>query len=282
MTNELHIPARVAVCSWSLEAENPSDLLAKLAATGISRAQLILDPLNEAPAVWGGAGGLLAQNKIALVSGMVRCIGEDYSTLESIRLTGGIAPDATWEKNLENFTRCAAIASGLGLRLVTLHAGFLPRRDSGGAFEKILSRLKTTAEVFARHSISLGLETGQETAEELAEFLKTPGAKNVGVNFDPANMILYGKGDPVAALRTLAPWLAQVHIKDARRAKTPGQWGEEVPVGTGDVDWPEFLATLRELNFNGDLVIEREAGSQRVADICTARDLLIKQLRAAE
>jgi sugar phosphate isomerase/epimerase len=96
------------------------------------------------------------------------------------------------------------------------------------------------------------------------------------VNFDPANMILYGKGNPIAALRVLGPWIRQVHIKDARRTKVPGTWGEEVAAGTGEVDWQAFFATLRELNCKGDFVIEREAGTQRVADIQAAREMVAK------
>jgi sugar phosphate isomerase/epimerase len=102
-------------------------------------------------------------------------------------------------------------------------------------------------------------------------------APNVGVNFDPANMLLYDQGDPVAALGVLAPWLRQVHIKDAKRTRVPGTWGEEVSVGTGEVDWGSFFATLRKLNYAGDFVIEREAGGKRMADLRAAR-ALIEQL----
>ena len=117
----------------------------------------------------------------------------------------------------------------------------------------------------------MGFETGQETAETLAAFLRQLNAPRVGVNFDPANMILYDKGDPIAALRTLGPWLKQCHIKDARRTRVPGTWGEEVAVGTGEVDWPAFVAQLTALGFTGDLCIEREAGEQRIEDIRAAR-----------
>jgi sugar phosphate isomerase/epimerase len=82
----------------------------------------------------------------------------------------------------------------------------------------------------------------------------------VCVNFDPANMILYDKGDPVEAVHVLGKWIRQVHLKDATRTKVPGQWGTEVPVGTGEVAWPEFFDALAKLNFSGPLVIEREAG----------------------
>jgi sugar phosphate isomerase/epimerase len=89
--------------------------------------------------------------------------------------------------------------------------------------------------------------------------------------FDPANMVLYDKGDPIEALRTLGPWIGQVHIKDGIRTKVTGEWGEEVVVGTGDVDWKAFFTTLDEVGFTGDLCIEREAGTTRVADIAAAR-----------
>jgi len=77
-------------------------------------------------------------------------------------------------------------------------------------------------------------------------------------------------------LRALGSYVRQVHIKDARRTKVSGQWGEEVPVGTGEVNWPGFFGALKELNFTGNLVIEREAGDQRIADIITARNLIQK------
>jgi sugar phosphate isomerase/epimerase len=269
---------RLAICSWSLEPENPQDLVAKLSLAGIRRVQLALDPWLESPATWAGTDRLFRENDIAAVSGMMGCIGEDYSTLESIRLTGGIAPDATWQQNLKNFWQHATRAAQLGLRLVTLHAGFLPHETSSPAFAKTITRLKTIAEIFAAHDLVLGLETGQETATSLASLLTHLGSDNIRVNFDPANMILYDKGDPVAALRLLAPWLCQVHIKDAVRTRIPGTWGQEVPVGTGEVKWPEFFVALHELKFTGNLVIEREAGGQRVADIVIARDLVLKNL----
>jgi sugar phosphate isomerase/epimerase len=96
----------------------------------------------------------------------------------------------------------------------------------------------------------------------------------VGVNFDPANMILYQKGDPIEALRILAPWLKQCHLKDARKTSVIGKWGAEVPVGTGEVDWKAFFGVLDELQFEGNLCIEREAGPQRVADIKSAKQFV--------
>jgi len=134
--------------------------------------------------------------------------------------------------------------------------------------------LRQVADLFAESGLELGLETGQETAETLSEFLEMVDRPNVGVNFDPANMILYEKGDPIAALRALGPWLKQCHIKDANRTKKSGTWGEEVPAGTGQVDWPAFFRALAEVGFFGYLAIEREAGNQRLQDIQTARNFI--------
>jgi L-ribulose-5-phosphate 3-epimerase len=265
---------RLAVCSWSTQPSNPQELAARLEDIGIHRVQLALDPLRQNPKVWDATEACFRDKGISVISGMFGCVGEDYSTLQSIRDTGGLPPDSTWEENRRNIQATVPIARRLGLKLLTFHAGFLPHDDSDPNFRKMLGRLSEVADVFAQAGMNVALETGQETAPVLLEVLQKLNKKNVGVNFDPANMILYDKGDPIKALQALGGWVRQVHIKDAVRTKVPGTWGEEVPVGTGQVDWPAFVATLRAHNFGGDLVIEREAGQQRVADIRFARQTL--------
>jgi sugar phosphate isomerase/epimerase len=265
---------RLAVCSWSLLPTDPMDLVAKVQATGIHRVQLELDPIRDNPDTWANAPALLRQNGIEIASAMFRCVGEDYSTLESIRLTGGIAPDETWEENLQNIHGAATLAKKIGVRLVTFHAGFLPPNPSEPTYAKMLQRLDEVSDIFMVHNILLGLETGQETANELAALLHTLNHPNIGVNFDPANMLLYDKGDPVKALRKLAPWIRQVHISDARRTSVPGTWGKEAVVGEGEVDWRGFFATFKQVVLNVNLAIERESGNQRIEDIRTARRVL--------
>ena len=265
---------RLAVCSWSVQPSSPQELAARLEEIGIHRVQLALDPLRENPKVWDATEACFRDKGISVVSGMFGCVGEDYSTLQSIRNTGGLAPDATWEQNRRNIRATVPIARRLGLKLLAFHAGFLPHDESDPNFGKMLGRLSEVADVFADAGMKLGFETGQETAPVLLEVLQKLNKKNVGVNFDPANMILYDKGNPIEALQVLGGWVRQVHIKDAVRTKVPGTWGEEVPVGTGQVDWPAFMATLNAHNPACDLVIEREAGQQRVADIRFARQTL--------
>jgi sugar phosphate isomerase/epimerase len=268
------LPDRLAVCSWSLQPRSPQELAGHLRQIEIPRVQLALDPLREDPAAWGSAPEVLRSAGVQIVSGMFGTVDEDYTSLESIRQTGGLVPDSTWEENWENVQATAALAQRLGLRLVTFHAGFLPHDVSDPEFEKLQHRLRLVADLFAARGIDVAFETGQETAETLHAFLEKLGRANVGVNFDPANMLLYDKGDPIAALRTLGRWVRQVHVKDARRTRTPGTWGDEVVVGTGQVDWRMFFAVLSELGFAGDCCIEREAGTQRAADIRAARQFV--------
>lgn len=258
---------RLAVCSWSLQPGKPADLVRDLKTIGLNHVQLDLDPFREQPAVWNAAPALFAQNGITPVSGMFRTVGEDYSTLETIRRTGGVVPDATWDQNWRNAQVTATNAARLGLKYVMFHAGFLPHDPADPNFDKLIGRVRQIARLFAGHGITLACETGQESAASLKEFLEHLNEPNVAVNFDPANMLLYNNGDPVAALRVVGRWVKGVHVKDAAVTKTPGNWGDELTVGTGQVNWPAFFATLNEIKFPGWLCFEREAGNQRVADI---------------
>lgn len=265
---------RLAVCSWSLQPESPAALADHLEAIGIRRVQLALDPVRENPAVWGDAFALLRSRGIEIASGMMTAVGEDYSTLDSIRITGGVTPDATWTQNLANFTANADLMAREGVKTALFHAGFLPHHESDPDFQKMLDRLARIADLFAARGLGVILETGQEPAAGLRSFLTKLNRPNVGANLDPANLLLYNNGNPVEALRLLGAHVRNLHIKDAKVTKVPGTWGEEVVVGTGEVDWRAFFNTLDTLNFTGDLCIEREAGTQRAADIRSARTYL--------
>lgn len=270
--------SRIAACSWSLRTESPDALADALARCGLSAVQLALVPSVTEPAVWGRAIERLRARGISVVSGMLATVGEDYSTLQAIERTGGIRPTETWERNQELARAVAAIAGDAGVPLVTFHAGFLPHDRAHPERRVLVDRLRTVADVFAARGVRVAFETGQEQADTLVEALADIAHPNVGVNFDPANMILYGMGDPVAAIRTLAPHVVQVHVKDAVPTAVPGTWGREVVAGTGAVDWPAFLAAVRNLPRAVDLVIEREAGPTREADIQAAVALIRKSI----
>lgn len=266
--------AALAVCSWSLRPTSPADLVEQIRATGVPGVQLALDPLrlgqwdeNETVTRLGDAG-------IRIVSGMMATAGEDYSTLETIRETGGIRPDRTWPENLAAARQNAELAARIGVGLVTFHAGFIPHDSNDPEWAKLIRRLRDMVDVFHASGVRVGLETGQESAGSLLEALDALDRPTAGINFDPGNMILYNMDDPADALASLAPRVTQIHIKDANRTRTPGTWGEEVPAGTGEVDWSALFGIVRKNLTDRDLVIEREAGEDRVRDVAAAAALV--------
>ncbi|MDA1007847.1 MAG: sugar phosphate isomerase/epimerase [Planctomycetota bacterium] len=269
--------ASCAVCSWSLRPDGPRALAQTLAGLGIRRVQLALLPFFDRPAAWSDAFRILSENGIRVVSGMMQTVGEDYSTLASIARTGGMRSDETWPASLDRAFRTADLAAEHGVTLVTFHAGFIPH-DKGHERDIILARLRTVTDLFVARGISIAFETGQESVETLWGALEELDRPAIGINFDPANMILYGMGEPVAALRTLLPRVVQLHIKDAIPATTAGEWGREVPVGSGSVDWASFFAVVRQSPLPLEMVIEREAGTCREADIVAARDLITRNM----
>ncbi|QXD25226.1 sugar phosphate isomerase/epimerase [Opitutia bacterium ISCC 51] len=273
MSNSSTPAENIAVCSWSLQPKDTAELVSMVQSLGLNKVQLAL---NDHRGSQGGAaiGVELAKAGIEIVSGMFGTVGEDYTSMETIKQTGGVIPDEHWEANQQIAKDVVEAARSLGLDLVSFHAGFLPEDQNDPDYEKLITRLRTLATLFDDSGIMLSFETGQEEGSHLSHFLDDLAAPNVGVNFDPANMILYDKGDPIEGLRSLVPYLQQVHIKDANKTKTPGTWGEEVVVGTGEVDWPAFLEILNRANYKGALVIEREAGDDRVADILAAKNHL--------
>jgi len=268
----------MGVCTWSLQPAGPSDLVEKVRATGLKSVQIALDPLGSPEWTLDATRRALDDAGIAIASGMMRTRGEDYTTLESIRRTGGVRLDENWEANLANARRCGAVARELGLTLVSFHAGFLPPQRTDPIRRVMIERLRTVIDALSEFGVRAAFETGQETADTLLECLAELDRPAAGVNFDPANMILYDHGDPIDSLRRLAPRVLQIHIKDALRTMTPGQWGREVAVGSGQVDWTAFVAVLRSAGLTCDLMIEREAGGRRTEEIRDAAKTIQAQL----
>jgi sugar phosphate isomerase/epimerase len=272
--NRKNLQERLAVCSWSLQPKNVDELIAGLREIGLSKVQLALEPLLEPAEGWKDTFPRLRDAGIEVVSGMMGCVGEDYTTIESIHKTGGVVPDKTWPESWANMQKAARIASDANLRMIGLHAGFIPNDEFDYVFAKVVKRISQLAGYFEDYSIRVALETGQERAKTLKTFLEYVSQFDVGVNFDPANMLLYGSGDPIEALKLLVPFVKQVHIKDAKRSAKPGVWGEEVVVGTGEVAWGEFFDILEERRYSGYLAIEREAGNNRAGDIRAGKEYL--------
>ncbi|MDX1962248.1 MAG: sugar phosphate isomerase/epimerase family protein [Pirellulales bacterium] len=280
-TKFMLLQPRLGFCSWSVRPRHPADLVQAAHDIGLGQVQLALDPFHEQPRVWETGWEALRVAEVKIASGMVGCVGEDYSSIAAIHRTGGVLPDETWPASWKNFQTVLPLAASAGITQITMHAGFIPPDSGDPIYAKILDRMTQVADLFATRGIVICLETGQEAAETLLAFLQRLKRPNVGINFDPANMLLYGSGDPLSALELLLPHVRSCHIKDAIRSPVKGEWGTEVPVGQGEVNWNGFFGILERQAFQGNLMIEREAGDQRIADIRTAVDKIAKVVAAA-
>lgn len=258
----------IGVCSWSLRCSSIAETVAAVKGLGLSHMQLALGGLIDAgETAVDDVKKLLEREQVQLTAGMIGFAGEDYSTIAAIRQTGGLAPDGEWERRRKLIESAAKVGKRLGLGMISAHIGFVPGSNEP-AYAKMVSRVREAAGLFGEQGQEFLFETGQEGASELLQFLNDVARPNVGVNFDPANMILYGAGNPVDAVGILGRHVHHVHIKDGIGSSQPGVlWGEEVPFGKGSVNAIAFIESLRIGGYNAALVIEREAGTQRIADV---------------
>jgi sugar phosphate isomerase/epimerase len=192
--------------------------------------------------------------------------GESYADIPAVRQTVGFIPVATREEREARSLAIIDLAAEMGIPGFGTHIGFVPEDTGSADYTAVLAMVRRIADHAAQRNITFALETGQETAQSLLEFLLAVDRPNVGVNFDPANMILYGTGDPIEALEIVGPHVITVHAKDGiwPPAGTPGSLGTEVPLGEGKVDFPAFLSILRKFGYEGPLFIEREAKDPQV------------------
>jgi L-ribulose-5-phosphate 3-epimerase len=262
-------PLAIGVCSWSLQVTSVPELKRLMAGLGVNVVQIACgdphhaswDEGDRMPEAARAAG-------FAMTGSMLGFPGEDYTTPQTIQKTGGFGDPATRPQRLDTFRWGLERTKALGLSEMMLHAGFLP--EPGDPDRKpFLDTLAKVSQLAAEKGVIIAFETGQETADLLRRTLDDLKCPNLKVNFDPANVLLYDKGDPLRAVEVLGPDIRSVHVKDANRTRVPGTWGEEVPLGEGQVNIREFVKTLKKVGYQGSLCIEREVGNQqqRIADI---------------
>ena len=185
--------------------------------------------------------------------------GESYADIPTVEKTVGLVPEATRNERLIEMKEISDFASMLKCDVVALHLGFVPHDTQSKGYAEIVAITQELCDHTAGNGQRLHLETGQETADGLVQFINDVERPNLFVNFDPANMILYGTGEPLEALRKLNGMVKSVHCKDATWAEAPGkEWGAEVPLGEGDVNIKDYLTVLKEIGYEGPLTIERE------------------------
>ena len=185
--------------------------------------------------------------------------GESYADIPTTARTVGLVPAETRAARLKEMKEISDFTKLLGCNVIALHVGFVPHDDRSPLFAEVVAVTREVCDHARGNGQALHLETGQESADDLLKFIAAVGRDNLFINFDPANMILYGTEEPIAALRKVGRFVRSVHCKDGTWAKHPGrEWGAEVPLGQGDVGMYNYLKTLKEIGYAGPLTIERE------------------------
>lgn len=192
--------------------------------------------------------------------------GESYADIPTTVRTVGLVPQQTRAERAQEMKEISDFARLLGCDTVALHIGFVPEERSSAEYRSLIDVTRDLLDHVARNRQKLHLETGQETADHLLEFIQDVDRDNLFINFDPANMILYGTGDPIEALKKVGRLVRSVHCKDGKWAapeKRGREWGTEVALGDGDVNMELYLRTLAEIGYTGPLTIEREIAHDR-------------------
>ncbi len=185
--------------------------------------------------------------------------GESYADIPTVTRTVGLVPPATRAERTREMKEIADFARLLDVDVVALHLGFVPHDTKDPLYRDVLAVTRDLCDHCTSQKQALHLETGQEPADSLLQFIGDLERDNLFINFDPANMILYGSGEPIEALEKVGRYVRSVHCKDGKWAKHPGEeWGTEVPLGEGDVGMEKYLRTLDKIGYHGPLTIERE------------------------
>ncbi|HUU54140.1 MAG TPA: sugar phosphate isomerase/epimerase family protein [Armatimonadota bacterium] len=252
------------------------DTLRRMKEAGFPTMQLVGPPEEWlAEPQRGELKQIIAGSGIQVTSVAAVYEGESYADVAAVQATVGLLPEETRAGRIGDTKRCADFAHEVGAQNVSSHIGYIPEDRADPTYGALVSALQEICDYIQRRQMSFCLETGQESAGMLKQFISDVGRENLKVNFDPANMIAYGTGDPIEAIEVLAEWIRGVHCKDAVWPPGEGQLGEERVLGEGEVGIERFLAKLKQIGYAGPLTIEREiAGEQQIQDFLAAKKLL--------
>lgn len=195
-------------------------------------------------------------------------------------LTLGLVPAAYRASRVEALKRGADFAKWLGLTDVTTHVGFIPENPATPEYREVVIAIREVARYCQQLGLYFNFETGQETPITLMRTIEDVGLDNLGINLDPANLLLYGKANPMDAVDIYRGLVRGVHVKDGLYPTNGRELGRETPVGEGLVDFPVLLSKLASYGFRGPLIIEREiSGPQQKEDILKAKAYLEEIIR---
>jgi L-ribulose-5-phosphate 3-epimerase len=250
-------PLETGVVFWG-ERDN----LAEIRSLGVRCGQFITPgtmPLNRSTAEpW-------IADDFTIVAVFAAYEGEDYADIPTVQRTVGFVPPATRNARERRTVELSDFAKSMGVASIGCHIGCVPEDPTHPDYTGVRDVVRRICDHAAQNGQTFALETGQEPAAVLLRFIQDVDRPNLRINFDPANMILYGSGDPIEALRTVGHLVHSVHAKDGDwpPANVPGALGTERPLGQGAVGMERFVDALREIGYRGTLSVEREIEDQQ-------------------
>lgn len=234
---------------------------------------------NKLPATKQMAEQLIAQSREANVrvcAVWAGLPGVGSWTFTQGPVTLGLVPPHLREERVQALKQWADLAAWIGAPAIITHCGFIPENMTDPEFAPIVDAIREVAVYCQELGIEFWFETGQETPVTLLRTIERVGTANLGINLDPANLIMYGRGNPIDALDVFGRYVRNVHVKDGFYPTTGDELGKEVRVGDGQVNFPKFLTKLKAMGFDGEFIIEREiSGPEQQADI----ELTVRNLR---
>jgi len=255
--------------------KDPDAAMAKVRDLGLPTSQVHVDEFETD--LVGRLRQALEKHQIEATSLVVGGPGKEVWDFYQGPLTIGLVPRETRAARIAHIKKASDFAKHCGLQAVQTHCGFIPENPNDPVYKETIAAMKEVVGYCKNNGQNFRYETGQETPITLVRAMQDVGLDNQGVNFDLANLILYGKANPVDAIALLGPYVQGIHAKDGLFPTNPRDLGKEVPIGKGKVDFPFIIERLKQLNYQGAVTIEREiSGPQQVADVREAKNYLEK------